>query len=169
MLPGARVGSGELHREGGVLPWHGGRGDGSVMGFYGTLDDGEPQSSAGNALLVVMFFDAVEALENEGEVGAGNADPIVADPESDLAVFVALAPDFELEGFGGILLEGVFDEVEEDLRPVEAVADEGEVFVDFLEFHFYILLRDDGFQAFDDVVNATREIEGREVEGGAFA
>ena len=122
-----------------------------------------------NAFLVVMLFDAIEAFEDEGEVGIRDANPVIGDPQSDLAVFVALGTDFEFEGPGGILFQGVLDEIEEDLGPVKAVTHEVEVLVDFLESDFGFLLLNDRFQTLDDVTDTARKMKGGKIEAGGLA
>ena len=90
------------------------------MGFDGAADDGEAEAGAFD-FLAMVFGDAVEAFEDEGEVGAGDADAVVGDADDGGCVFAGHGDgDFEIAWL--IFLEGVFDEIEEDLVPVEAVA-----------------------------------------------
>ena len=69
----------------------------------------------------------------------------------------------------GVLFEGVFDEVEEHLGPVEAVAVEDEVRIRHGDGDFRLLGADDGFEALEDVLDAGAEAEGLDLEGVGLA
>ena len=143
-------------------------GDGSAVGLDGAFDDGEAESGAFDFLLRVVFFHAEEAAENVWEIGAGDADAVVRDPDA-LGCAVGLAADFDVESVVRILFEGVFDEIEEDLRPVEAVAPHDERGVRHGDAHDGVLVADDGFEAFEDVFDAGVEAEGLDFQGAGFA
>ena len=55
-----------------------------------------------------------------GEIGAGDADAIVRHPDS-VGVVNFLAADLHPQSGVGILLEGVFHEIEQDLGPIKPV------------------------------------------------
>ena len=97
------------------------------MGLDGALDDRESEAGALDFLLRVVFLDPVEAAEDVRQVGAGDADAVVGDPDADGRRRRSIAADLDLEAGVGVLLEGVLDQVEEHLGPVEAVALEDEV------------------------------------------
>ena len=142
--------------EGGFLVGNAGDGDGSVMGFHGSFDDGEAQSRSLD-FRGVMGFHPVETVEEEGEAFRGNAHARVRHGD-DAGV--------RREGGGHgdgkvrlrVLLEGVFHQVEQDLRPVEGVSVQfpfrGDVHV-----QGGLLFLPDGVQPGEDVVRAGGEAE----------
>ena len=69
----------------------------------------------------------------------------------------------------GVLLEGVFHQIEEHLGPVEAVAHEDGVFIGQLDEDFGLLAADDGFEALEHVIDAGAQAEGFDLEGSGFA
>lgn len=104
----------------------GGAGDGNtaVMRFDDAVDDGEAETSAFD------FFgfggvDAVELVEDEGEVGGGDADAAVADGEAGAGGF-GQQGDGDGAAVGGVF-NGVADEVEQQLFESAGIAsnDEG--------------------------------------------
>ncbi len=61
----------------------------------------------------MVFLNAVEAVEDVGEVGGGDAFAVVGDVDSELFVFLAdCGADVDVEGGSCVLFEGVFDDVE---------------------------------------------------------
>ena len=135
----------------------------AAVGLDGTFDDGEPEAGAFDFALRVVFLDAIEAPENVGQVGARDADAVVRDPDAEL-VALGLAADLDDQAGVGVLLQGVFDEVEEHLGPVEAIAHEHQRLIGHGNVDLGLLLADDGLEAFEDVVDAGAETEGFELE-----
>ena len=161
--------AGEGDGEGGVLAGNGRCLDGALVGFDGSFDDGEPEASAFDFTLMMMLFDAVEAFEDEGKIGAGDAYSVVGDPEDNVAFLVAAGADLEFKRFGGVLFECVFNEIEEDLIPVKAITNQSKVFISDFEADLGLLLVDNGFQPLDDILHAVKKAKGSEIERGLFA
>lgn len=142
--------------------------DGALVGFDGAFDDGESEAGAFDGVLGVVFGDAEEAAEDVREVGAADADAVVGDPDVE-GVWLDGGADFDEEVGVGVLFEGVFDEIKENLRPVEAVAEDGEGFGLDVEEEGGLFLGEEGFEAFFDIEDAVVEGEGFEVEEEGFA
>ena len=138
------------------------------MGFDGAFDDRKSEAGAFDFALGVVFFHPIEAAEDMGQVGAGDADAIVGDPGAD-EVVLFLAADFHVQAGVGILFEGVFDQVEQHLGPVEAVAVQLEFGVrhEYLDMRF--LAADDRLQAFEHVLDAGAEAEGFDLQSAGLA
>jgi hypothetical protein len=93
------------------------------MGGDEGLDDGESESGAA-AIPGAGGFDAIEAVEDAGQLIGGDAGALVGDFGDGVGV-VEEGADFEGFVFGGVA-EGVVDEVEEDAFEGEAIAEDGE-------------------------------------------
>ena len=156
---------GETDGEGGFEAERAVDGDGAAVGFDGAADDGEAEAGAFD-FLAMVFGDAVEAFEDEGEVGAWDADAVVGDAD-DGGGTVADHGDGDFEIAWLIFLEGVFDEIEEDLVPVEAVAlDLVSAGGRELEAEAGAFFFDERGEAFDDVFGAFAAGEGSGAEAG---
>lgn len=67
-----------------------------------------------------MFLDAVEAVEDVGDMGCWDSFAVVCDVDGEFPVlWVGGGGDFDVESGFCVLFEGVFDDVEEGLFPVE--------------------------------------------------
>lgn len=142
--------------EGGFPMGDAGDGDGAVMGFHSPFDDGEAQSRSLDFRGMVGFH-PVESVEEEGKAFRGNAYARVR--HGDHAGF---------RRFGGchsdgkarlrVLLEGVFHQVEQDLRPVEGVPVEFPVRRN-VHVQGGLFFLPDGVQAGEDVVHAGGDME----------
>ena len=82
-----------------------------------------------------------------GQVIARNTDAIVAHPHA-VGVGGFFAADFDAQTWMRILLERVFDEVEENLGPVKAVAVNERAFGRQQVLHIGALVADHRFEAF---------------------
>ena len=115
--------SGEGDGEGAALDGGAGDGNTAVMGFNDAVDNGEAEAGAFD------FFgfggvDAVELVEDEGEIGGGDADAAVTDGKAG-------AGGFGQQGGGdgaaaGGVFDGVADEVEQELFEPAGIANEYE-------------------------------------------
>mgnify|MGYP001808725736 CR=1 FL=1 len=105
----------------GVIPRSRGYFDVPSMSLHRPADYGKAESRALDLCLRVVFFNAVEASKNEGQIRRGDTYAIVADPDVE-PLFGLFPADYYSEGNIGILLEGIFDEIEQNLGPVKAVA-----------------------------------------------
>ena len=92
------------------------------MGFNGSFNNGEAKSGSFDLSLGVVFFNAVKAFENEGEIGARDSDSVVRDADGKVALLVFLGVDSDLQGDCGILFEGILNKIEENLGPVEMIS-----------------------------------------------
>lgn len=143
-----------------------GDGDGAVVGFHGPFHDGEAQARSLDFRGVVGFH-PVEAVEEEGEAFRGDAYARVRD--GDHAGF---------RRFGGchsdgkarfrVLLEGVFHQVEQDLRPVEGVPVELPVRRN-VHVQGGLFFLPDGVQAGEDIIYARGEVEPLFLQDGLVA
>ena len=86
------------------------------------LDDGKAQAGAA-VLAGAVGMDAVEALEEAGEVLGGDAAAVVGDGEEGGAI---LDPEAEGDGGGAGVAEGVGEEVDEGLLEEVGVAADGD-------------------------------------------
>ncbi len=117
-----RRGSGQLRehdREAGFHTGNAGYVNRPLMGFHSPANNRKAKSGTFD-LLGMRRFHPVKTIENVRQMGNGNPDAIVRDADDRFAV-----PDARLDGNGQarlqVLLDGVFNEVEEDLRPIEHV------------------------------------------------
>lgn len=135
------------------------------MGFDRTADDGEAETGAFDGLPVVLV-PAEEALKDEGNVVGGNADAVVTDGENALVLYPAPS-ESEGEVAARIFFDGVFEQIGEDLVPVEAVAIEGAAVWREGEFKVNGAPFEHGGKVVDGVLDAGADIEGFDVEIGA--
>ena len=125
------------------------------MGFDGPFHDGEAEAGAFDLILRMVFFDPKEALENEGEVVAGDSDSVVEDFDGGGSAWVLTGFYGDQHRGVGILLEGIFDQVEEELGPVKEVSGKGDVLD--VDLDRGVLVFDDEFESFDNVTDAIGE------------
>jgi hypothetical protein len=141
--------------------------DGAAVGLDGPLDDGEAEAGSLDLALIVMFLDAEKALEDEGDVGGRDARAVVGDLKSELSLPGRSGADLDLNRNRGVLLEGVLDQVEEDLDPIEAIPFQGETGIGDVDRDGCLLLLDECFEPFEDVGDALLDVEGGNFQRGA--
>ncbi len=100
-----------------------------------------------------MFFDAIKATENMRQVIARNADAIVADPYPPRVVCF-IATNFNAQTRAWVLLERIFDEVEKNLCPVEAITVNEQAFFRQQVSHIGVLVADHRLKALEHIVDA---------------
>src|SRR5579863_1755885 len=101
-------------------------GNGSAMGFHDALADAQAKTVA-TGLAGAGPVDAIERLEDVGQVGFGNAGTVVGDADGDGAGVFA-DPDFDRAAVGEGKLAGVFEQVPQhgpDLLAIDVQPDFG--------------------------------------------
>lgn len=105
-----------------------------------------------------MLLYAIESFEDEWEIGRGNSNSVVRDVDLKVIVLIQVRIDGDMGGDARILLQGVFNKIEEDLCPVKVIADE--LGIRDVQFDGGFFLFDDKFDSFNDVPNTGRDIKG---------
>ena len=139
--------------------------DGAAVGFDGAADDGEAEAGAFDGLAMV-FVATEEAFEDEGDVVRGDADAVVAEGEGALVPGPA-AREANGQGATGVFFDGVFEEVGENLVPIETITVERATGGWEIEIEVDLSIFEHGGEVVDGVLDATTDVEGFDVEGGA--
>ena len=139
--------------------------DGAAVGFDGAADDGEAEAGAFDGLAVV-FVATEEAFEDEGDVVRGDADAVVAEGEGALVPGPA-AREANGQGATGVFFDGVFEEVGENLVPIETITVDRATGGWEIEVEVDLSIFEHGGEVVDGVLDATTDVEGFDVEGGA--
>ena len=82
--------------------------DGAIVCLDGAFDYREPESSSLDVGLGVVLVHAIESFENEGKVGGGNSDAIVADYDLQSVVREVCDVERELEFTILVLFDCIF-------------------------------------------------------------
>lgn len=79
----------------------------------------------------MVLGDTVEAFENERQVFVGDADSVV--PDADFRLLTISRHDHadHQSAIGGIFLQGIFDQIEKHLIPIESVTCDNVLLWDF--------------------------------------
>lgn len=133
-----------------------GDGDGAVVRFHGAFHDGKAQARSPDFRGVVGFH-PVKAVEKEGDAFRRNAHARIRDGD-DAGVLCFGGGHSNGKSRLRVLLEGVFHQIEQNLRPVKGVSIKfpirGNVHVQ--DGLFFL---PDGIQTGEDVVRAGGEAE----------
>lgn len=147
------------NQELGLAAGDGGNTDAAAMGFDRAFHDGEAQPGPFDFLLGMVFFDSEKPAENVRKIGAWDSHAVICDPDAD-RLPREFATDLDSEAAVRVLLERVFDEIEKDLRPVEPIPLQHTIRVWHRDDHFGVLITDDRFETFENVLDAGAEAEG---------
>lgn len=143
-----------------------GDGDGAVVSLHGAFHDGKAQARSLDFRGVVGFH-PVEAVKEEGKAFRGDAYARVRDGDH---------AGFRCSGCGHsdgkarfrVLLEGVFHQVEQNLRPVEGIPVEFPVRRN-VHVQGGLFFLPDGVQAGEDIIYAGGEVEPLFLQDGLVA